>query len=250
MIICEIGINHLGSEARATKMVNQILKTKADAITFQIPASEYTKNLKIKTKELKLNYFKKIVKKIHSKKKKVGFAASDELIIDKLNSFGCDFWKILSRDFYNKTLVKKIKQTKKKTYISTYFSGLSEIKKFKKEFGSKGYFIHTSLSHDYEDVNLSAISTMQKNIDGKKIAFGMHSPDIKVLYYSQIYNPESFFIYVKTNEKIKFPDDMHALKIKDIDLVINNLNLVKISIGTGRKQKVVLKNIFDTGKIK
>lgn len=137
MIICEIGINHLGSEARATKMVNQILKTKADAITFQIPTSEYTKNLKIKTKELKLNYFKKIVKKIHSKKKKVGFAASDELIIDKLNSFGCDFWKILSRDFYNKTLVKKIKQTKKKLIYQLTFQAFQKSKSLRKNLGLK-----------------------------------------------------------------------------------------------------------------
>ena len=91
MIICEIGINHLGSELRAKKMVYQILKTKVDAITFQIPSPEFIKNFKIKTKELNLSFYKKIIKIIHKKKKKIGFAISNEKLIDEINGLGCDF---------------------------------------------------------------------------------------------------------------------------------------------------------------
>ena len=250
MIICEIGINHLGSELRATRMVDKILKTNVDAITFQIPSSDFIKNFKIKTKEIKIDFYKEIIKKIHKKKKKIGFAISNEFLIDKLNSFNCDFWKILSRDFYNKKILKKIIKTKKKTFISTGFSSLNEIKKLYKMFGAKGYFIHTSLSHNYEDINLDAISLMKKKINKDKIAFGLHSPDIKILYYAQIYKPNSLFFYVKTDEKIKFPDDDHAVKLSKVNSVINDLKLLKLAVGSEKKQKVFLKNKFDTGKIK
>lgn len=250
MIICEIGINHLGSELRATKMINQILKTDIDAVTFQIPSPEFIKNFKIKTKELNLDFYKKIIKKVHKKRKKIGFAISNEHLIDKINSFGCDFWKVLSRDFYNKNILTKIKKTDKKTYISTGFSSMAEIRKLNKTFGKNGYYIHTSLSHKYEDINLNAIMEMKRNINKNKIAFGLHSPDIKILYYAQIFNPESSFFYVKTNENIKFPDNDHAIKTGDINSVLNNLKLINISIGKGRKQKIFLKDKFDTGKIK
>ena len=60
MIICEIGINHLGSELRATKMVNQILKTNIDALTFQIPSPDFIKSFKKKL----LKKFTKMVKRL------------------------------------------------------------------------------------------------------------------------------------------------------------------------------------------
>tara|TARA_B100000886_G_scaffold327913_1_gene275829 strand:- start:18 stop:770 length:753 start_codon:yes stop_codon:yes gene_type:complete len=250
MIVCEIGINHLGSELRAKKMVRQILKTKADAITFQIPSPEFIKNLRFKFRELRISFYKSIIKEIHNKNKKVGFAISNELLIEKLNDLGCDFWKILSRDFYDKNILKKIKNTKKKTYISTGFSNFVEIKKLSNNFGKNGYFIHTSLSHNYEDINLKAITLMKKKIHQKKIAFGLHSPDTKILHYSQCYDPESLFFYVKTNEKIKFPDNEHAIRINRVDEIINETNLLKLAMGKGLKRKIILKNKFDTGKIK
>ncbi len=250
MIICEIGINHLGSESRALKMVNHLLTKNIDAITFQIPSQDFIKNFKIKTKEIRINFYRDIIKRIHKKKKKIGFAISNEYLIEKLDNFGCDFWKILSRDFYNKNILEKIKKTRKKTYISTGFSSLKEIKKLDNNFKKKAVFIHTSLSHKYEDINLEALSSMKKVINKNRVAFGLHSPDLKILYYAQIYNPESLFFYVKTNEKIKFPDNEHAIKINEVNKVVSNLELLKLSIGNGDKKKIILKNEFDTGKIK
>ena len=137
MIICEIGINHLGSETRALKMVDSLLTKNIDAITFQIPSKDFIKNFRIKTKEIKIDFYKDIIRKIHKKKKKIGFAISNEDLIEKLNNFGCDFWKILSRDFYNKNILRKIKKTGKKTYISIDFSNLNEIKNLDNYFIKK-----------------------------------------------------------------------------------------------------------------
>lgn len=250
MIICEIGINHLGSETRALKMVDSLLTKNIDAITFQIPSKDFIKNFRIKTKEIKIDFYKDIIRKIHKKKKKIGFAISNEDLIERLNNFGCDFWKILSRDFYNKNILRKIKKTGKKTYISTGFSNLNEIKNLDNYFIKKPIFIHTSLSHKYEDINLEALLKMKRKINKNRVAFGLHSPDLKILYYAQIYNPESLFFYVKTNERIKFPDNEHAIKINEINKIIYNLKSLKLAIGNGNKKKIIIKNKFDTGKIK
>ena len=43
MIIAEIGLNHMGSEPYAFSLVNKLLETKIDAITFQVPNDEYFK---------------------------------------------------------------------------------------------------------------------------------------------------------------------------------------------------------------
>ena len=41
MIIAEIGINHLGNHRRARRMIIDLLNTKIDGITFQIPTKEF-----------------------------------------------------------------------------------------------------------------------------------------------------------------------------------------------------------------
>ena len=78
---------------------------------------------------------------------------------------------------------------------------------------------------------------MKRKINKNRVAFGLHSPDLKILYYAQIYNPESLFFYVKTNERIKFPDNEHAIKINEINKIIYNLKSLKLAIGNGNKKK-------------
>ena len=43
MIICEIGINHLGNEDYADQYLDNIINGKADALTFQIPNKSFYK---------------------------------------------------------------------------------------------------------------------------------------------------------------------------------------------------------------
>ena len=64
MLVAEIGLNHKGSKTLLTKYVNFLLKSKIDAITFQIQPDQYISSLGFKNIDFK------IFKKLHSKNKK------------------------------------------------------------------------------------------------------------------------------------------------------------------------------------
>ena len=245
MIIAEIGINHLGSHYRARRMIIGLLNTKIDGITFQIPTREFAYQFEIRTKLLKNSFYREMIKLVKESNKKIGFAVSDLKMITVLDKYGCDFWKVLSRDFYDKKIINELKKTNKTTYISAGFSSMQEIKKMRKYFGKKAKFVHTCLSHKLEDVNLLAIKSMKNFIGKNNVAFGLHSTNLDVLYWSQFYNPFSTFFYVKTNENTLFPDNKHAIRIEKIDLIIKNINSIQKVIGKGLKKKVLMNNKFE-----
>ena len=121
MIVAEIGINHMGSEEYAETYIGALLKSKVDAITFQVRESEFYKKKKWQSFYLDDEFYKK-----------VGIAISDIKKIDFFESLGVDFYKILSRDLSNKKLIEKTLKTSKDVYISTGVSTITDIKKMLK----------------------------------------------------------------------------------------------------------------------
>ena len=71
--------------------------------------------------------------KISELNKKIGIAISDISRIEYFDQCKVDFWKILSKDFYNKNLINKLVKTRRKIYLSTGFSSINEIKKIDKK---------------------------------------------------------------------------------------------------------------------
>jgi len=244
MLIAEIGVNHLGKIKIANNFVKRLIKTKVDAITFQIPSSDTMDKLQINNLP-EIFYIEKI-KEIKKAKKKVGIAISDENFVNFFNKQKIDFWKVLSVDFYNKNLINNLKKTNKLIYLSTGFSSTKEIIDIKK-ISSKIKFIHTNLSHDISDTNLSAISNLQK-ITNRKIAYGLHCDNHNVLYASVTYNPESIFFYVKNTMLKTIYDDKHAIDLNELNTILKNLIGIKKSLGNSKKIKQCMKN--PTAKIK
>ena len=131
-------------------------------------------------------------------------------------------------------------------------SNIEEIKAFCDRF-SKYYFtdritlIHTQLSFNIEDVNLTAIPLLQK-ISPFNVAFLSHCRNMNVVYCSIPYNPSALFIYVSGDEEDKHPDEPHSIKLSDIDNFIMNINELKIALGTETKLK--MENILDKENLK
>ena len=46
MIVCEVGINHLGSKIKIQEYINYFYKSKCDAITFQILKNSFFRTKK------------------------------------------------------------------------------------------------------------------------------------------------------------------------------------------------------------
>ena len=236
--IAEIGQNHLGKTNIANYFVKRLIKTDVDAITFQILPPERMANLKMDN--LPEIFYVKKIKQIKKAKKKIGVAIADENFIKFFNNQKVDFWKVLSVDFYNKNLIKNLIKTNKPIYISTGISSTREINNINK-LSSKIKFIHTNLSHNIYDANLSAIISLQK-ITGKKIAYGLHCDNHNLLYALVGFNPESIFFYVKNLTLKKIHDDKHAIDLNEINTVLKNLNDINKSIGNSKKIKNSMKN--------
>ncbi len=237
MIIAEVGLNHLGYTHVIDDYIHTLTQTKVDGITFQIREEEYYK----KKPELKLldSQYKKIAKSIKSANKKFGIAIADINKIDFLESIDIDFYKVIRNDITNKELMKKLVATGKELIVSTGLSSDKDIENFINEFGTKNITLnHTQLSHDPEDCNLLAIQNMKEKYNCN-ISFGSHCDNVNVLYMSLCYNPSSILFYVKADSfGVQFPDDEHAIFLRDIYMVLNNISELSSAIGTGTKQKM------------
>ncbi len=238
MIVAEIGINHMGSEEYAETYIGALLKSKVDAITFQVRESEFYKKKKWQSFYLCDDFYKKIISQI-SGKKKVGIAISDIKKIDFFESLGVDFYKILSRDLSNKKLIEKILDTSKEVYVSTGVSTITDIKKMLKRSKKRKNqitLIHTQLTHKIDLVNLKMIEVMKKELD-RPVGFGNHCQNLNVLYAAVSFQPSDFFVYVKGNKRNfdKHPDEEHAISIYSIDNFIKNILELSQAVGTGVK---------------
>ena len=128
MIVCEVGINHLGSINKVKKYIDHFYKTDCDAITFQILKDSFYNNSKFKkyfidNKDFYLIF--KNFKKNKKNKKLLGVAIDDKNAILDLENAGVDFYKVLSKDIGNIELIKALlSHSKKKIYVSTSFAKL------------------------------------------------------------------------------------------------------------------------------
>lgn len=234
MVVSEIGVNHKGSMIRASVMLKKLLKTSVDAITFQISKPElYDKN-KTFGRPLTGKFYTRAIELAHKNNKLIGFAIADIAMIPFLNARGADFWKTLSSDISNYKLQNELQKTKKTVFISTGLSGEEEIIRAGEKFKNIK-FIHTQLSSRIEDANLSAIKRIRA-ITGKDTAFGLHCADHRVLYLSLAFDPSDIFFYIKEKAGEKYPDDEHAILIKEIDRLIKGMGGLRRSVGSGVKR--------------
>lgn len=241
MIICEVGLNHLGSEKMALDYIDAVVNTKADAITFQVLKDSFYEIQRYKEYKLRKEFFIEALLKTKREEKQFGAAIDDEMIVSSLEQNGIDFFKVLSKDLNNYILIDKLLgASDKPIYISTGLSNLGEIKELLNRYNSEKNritLIQTQLSNRVEDINFEAIPFLKTkfSID---VAFGFHCSNHNALYMSLAYNPESIFFYIKKNDNRKYPDDKHAITLKNISTVVDNLLELPSAIGSGKKVKM------------
>ncbi|HOI30236.1 MAG TPA: N-acetylneuraminate synthase family protein [Melioribacteraceae bacterium] len=240
MIICEVGLNHLGNENYAYSYIDAILKTKADAITFQIREPDYYINGREKLL-LSDRFYRNAAKMIKSGNKKFGIALADANKIDFFNEIKIDFFKVIRNDINNFVLLNRlIESNASRIYVSTGMSSLEEIDEFIskfKKFISRITLVHTQISHDINKVNLKVINTL-KGRYSIPIAFGNHCANLKVVFLSTAFLPTDIFIYVKSNESSYHPDEEHAVRLEELNKFISDLIVLPDSIGDGLKKKM------------
>lgn len=233
--ICEIGLNHLGKDSEAISIAKSLSKKKIAGVTIQILPNYYYDNKKNYKRKLKIQTLEKIASILKNKKIKLGYALYDFSGYSRIEKLPHQFIKILSPGAFNLKLIKHISKRKKKIFVSTgaiNFKDMIGIKKISKNIE----FIHTSLDHDTELANLSAISKMRNKLK-KNISFGMHSKNLNVLLLSSQYKPEFIFFYIKPNKIQNYPDNLHAIQLSKINMILKELNNLKSASGNGIKKR-------------
>ena len=128
MIICEVGLNHLGDEQYADQYIDAVLKSRADAVTFQVLKDSFYENERFKKFQLGEEFLMRASQRIKSGHKHFGAALDDEGAIDFLESQDVAFYKVLSKDIHNFDLIDRlIENTKRKIFVSTGMSDMGEI---------------------------------------------------------------------------------------------------------------------------
>lgn len=241
MIICEIGLNHLGIEDYANQYIDAVVNTKADAITFQVIKDSFFKKEEYKKLKLRKEFFIEALLRTKRKRKQFGAAIDDETEVRSLEQNGIDFFKVLSKDLNNYRLIDEIiKASNKPIFISTGMSNLREIERLFNRYETEKNritLIQTQLSNKIEDVNFAAIPLLRDTFQ-TPVAYGFHSSNHNALYMSVAYNPESIFFYIKQSDDVKYPDDAHAITLENISTVVDNLLELQLAIGSGQKIKM------------
>jgi N,N'-diacetyllegionaminate synthase len=239
MIICEIGLNHMGDERYVKEYVKNIINAKADGVLFHIREKSFYEQYP--ELELSDQYYKIISKILKKNKIKFGITLADPEKIKFCEKLNVDFYKIFSKDILYEKLVKKIISTKKKVFVSTGMSNISEINKFinlTKNNKKHITLIHTQLDNSIEKVNLKAILLLKEKFK-MNVGYGNHASNIFTTYTAIAYEPTDLLFYVKGQKVKKHIDDPHAVKLKNLKEFIKNLNELKKSIG--KKTKIKMK---------
>ena len=62
MIVCEVGLNHLGNEEYSTMYMEKLSKSKCDAISYQIREPKFYAKDKYKDYELSFDHYQGLIK--------------------------------------------------------------------------------------------------------------------------------------------------------------------------------------------
>ena len=177
---------------------------------------------------MKLNFdvINKFIDSVKISKKKIGIALNDISYLHHLERKKVDFYKVLSGDFKNINFIKSLLQnTNKKVYLSTGFSNFKEIKHVLSKINSKNVgLIHTSFDKKKKNINFERIKELKYKFK-LPISYGNHSSNINSIPGSVMFLPENIFFYIKLNNSFKFPDNLHAVKLKEVTKLIKNINI-------------------------
>jgi len=239
MLIAEVGLNHLGSFELAKRYVSFLCSTHVDGISFQVREKEFYERDEKKNLSLTNQEYADLKSIVSAGGKKFGVALANVGKVDFFKELNTDFYKIIRNDMENDLLVRTLLNTGKKVIVSTGLSSEEEMSLFVDKHGSYTNFTfnHTQLSYDVGDCNLSAIVNLRDKY-GIPISFGSHCSNYNVLYMSLCYEPSDILFYVKMSDTATYPDDKHAICLRDVESLTSNLSILKSAVGSGNKQKI------------
>jgi pseudaminic acid synthase len=252
-IIAEISANHNQKFNIAKKIIDNLSKTKVDAIKFQTFKPDGM-TLKINKKDFLIkeknnlwrnSYLFDLYKKssmpwswqkklfVYARKKGlIPFSSPfHEEAVDFLESIACPIYKIASLENNHYPLIRKIISTKKPIIISTgatSYNEICEIVNFLKKNNCKNYSLLKCTSvypADYQDLNLNTIPQLIKKFKCN-VGFSDHTKDDLAAQVAVSLGAKIIEKHVKLDKKIKTLDSKFSLTVNELDNYIKKIRHV------------------------
>jgi N-acetylneuraminate synthase len=240
-IVAEIGMNHMGDIAYADAYLDTLIQARPDGVTFQVrEKSYYARQRPGESPYLPPETYRAAAKRLQDAKIKFGVALCDLEDLAFFREIDTDFYKVLSKDIGNRSLIAAIAKAGKPIYVSTGMSDEDEIASFlagSGELSSQIALIHTQLSYEHADTNLRAIARLRERFH-LPVAFGSHSTDANVVYAALGFDPAAIFLYVKGDRPIQHKDEDHAVPLSRTPALIQEIRRLETMLGDGIKQKM------------
>jgi sialic acid synthase SpsE len=247
-MILEVGLNHLGDEKKALKYLDFFLNSNFKKLTFQINTKKYYSKY---SHRLTKSFYKQALLKAKKRNKKIGLAVCDPQSFKDYSDIKFDFYKLLSIGVNSLQLVSMLNNLKKEIYISLGIADDLKIKDCLKNLSfiprKKIHLIYTSLSYDPDDLNLNRIKYLKKKFK-LKVGYGHHYKNILPLLFSDIFDYDFIFTYIKS-KKINLscknlPDNKHSIDIEDLNKIKSKQLEIEKFIKNKKKGNLKIK-IYD-----
>jgi N,N'-diacetyllegionaminate synthase len=269
-IIAEAGVNHNGSIILAKKLADKAKESGADCIKFQTFISskivsksaemaEYQKkntghdeNQLSMLKRLELSFSEFI--EINQYCKQIGLeflsTAFDFESLGFLATLNMSYWKIPSGEITNYPYLVKIAKMNKPVILSTGMSTLEEVKDaynvLKKEGCEEITILQCTTEYPtmYEDVNLSAMITMQREFN-TRVGCSDHTKGIEVPIAAVALGASIIEKHFTLDNTMEGPDHKASLEPDELKAMVIAIRNIERAIGNGIKipAESELKNI-------
>lgn len=257
-LIAEIGINHNGDLNIAKLLIDKANEAGFDAVKFQkrdidqVYTQEFldtprespwgkTQRDQKSGLEFSLNDYKEIDE--YCKKKDILWSASawDLNSQSFLNKFNLKFNKIASPMLGNFPLIKAIAKEKKKTFISTGMSTLSEIDEVVEVFNKTGCefeLMHCNSTYPLkdEDANLRCIETLRKRYNCKVGYSGHETSLIKVSLLAASLGATSIERHITLDRAMYGSDQSASVSAEFLKNFVESIRAVESILGDGKKE--------------
>ena len=97
MIVCEVGLNHLGRESYSRQYIHRLIDSKCDAITYQIREAKFYEKHYCGY-DLSFDHYTKMRIMAKHNHTKFGFALANHDLLEECQRLGVDCYKVVSWD--------------------------------------------------------------------------------------------------------------------------------------------------------
>jgi N,N'-diacetyllegionaminate synthase len=260
-IIAEAGVNHNGNIETAKQMIDVVAVLGIDAVKFQTFHSDklVVRSAKkaayqlettdvsesqfemLKRLELSETQYKELIE--YCRRKNIQFlsTAFDLESIDLLESLNVPIHKIPSGEITNLPYLIKIAQTGKPVILSTGMSTLKEVKtaiEILRQNGSGEITVlhcNTEYPTSYEDVNLKAMLTIQKEL-GVKVGYSDHTPGIEVPIAAVAMGAVVIEKHFTLDKNMEGPDHKASLEPDEFAAMAQAIRNIEKALGSSEKR--------------